>query len=110
MECSSDYYPSGYVNHDQNQPRRRSDDGCANDCTGYGAGYYTNNGNSPGRTVPDIENGPVGRIRPNGLLAKLGLPCQTNPDYDYNNCYSFYANGCYNTCQFVQFGDIEDFM
>lgn len=50
------------------------------------------------------------RIRPTSLLAKLALPCQTATNYDYDNCYSYYANGCYNTCQFVEFGDIEDFM
>ncbi|CAH1958689.1 unnamed protein product [Acanthoscelides obtectus] len=49
------------------------------------------------------------RVRPNSLLAKLGVPCQTS-DYDYGNCYSYYANGCYNTCQFVEMGDMEDFM
>lgn len=50
------------------------------------------------------------RIMPNSILAKLGLPCQTISDYDYGQCYSYYANGCYNTCQFVDVGDIEDFM
>nr|CAI5864623.1 unnamed protein product [Callosobruchus analis] len=51
------------------------------------------------------------RVRPNGLLAKLGVPCQTSsPNYDYGKCYSYYANGCYNTCQFVEMGDMEDFM
>lgn len=58
--------------------------------------------------VEDAAN--AGKIRPQGLLAKLALPCQTQSDYDYNHCYSFYANGCYNTCQFVEMGDIEDFM
>ncbi|KAJ8924028.1 hypothetical protein NQ315_006805 [Exocentrus adspersus] len=56
------------------------------------------------------ENNNQARIRPEGLLAKLGLPCQTDRDYDYGQCYSYYANGCYNTCQFVDVGDIEDFM
>lgn len=50
------------------------------------------------------------KIRPNGLLAKLAVPCQIDSDYDYGLCYSYYANGCYNTCQFVAVGDIEDFM
>lgn len=50
------------------------------------------------------------KIRPNSLLAKLAVPCQTVADYDYGECYSYYANGCYNTCQFVNVGDIEDFM
>lgn len=52
----------------------------------------------------------VGRINPNSLLAELALPCQRQEDWDYEQCYSYYANGCYNTCQFVKFGDIEDFM
>lgn len=50
------------------------------------------------------------RIRPNSILAQLGLPCQTDQDYDYGHCYSYYADGCYNVCQFVDVGDIEDFM
>lgn len=49
-------------------------------------------------------------IRPHSLLAKLAVPCQTVSDYDYGLCYSYYADGCYNTCQFVDGGDIEDFM
>ncbi|RZC32855.1 hypothetical protein BDFB_005757, partial [Asbolus verrucosus] len=40
----------------------------------------------------------------------MALPCQTSSGWDYEECYSYYANGCYNTCQFVEFGDIEDFM
>ncbi|XP_044746845.1 hypoxia-inducible factor 1-alpha isoform X2 [Coccinella septempunctata] len=51
-----------------------------------------------------------GRINPNSLLANLIPPCQKEQDWDYDQCYSYYANGCYNTCQFVKFGDIEDFM
>lgn len=50
------------------------------------------------------------RIRPDGLLARMTLPCQTYPTWNYEECYSYYANGCYNTCQFVEMGDIEDFM
>lgn len=39
------------------------------------------------------------------------FPCQIYPDdWNYQNCYSYYANGCYNTCQFVDLGDMEDFM
>lgn len=41
---------------------------------------------------------------------ELNLPCQTYQNWDYNQCYSYYANGCYNTCQFVDVVDIEDFM
>lgn len=50
------------------------------------------------------------KIRPNGLLAKLAVPCQIVDDFDYGLCYNYYANGCYNTCQFVELDDIEDFM
>ncbi|CAH1164562.1 unnamed protein product [Phaedon cochleariae] len=56
----------------------------------------------------DVEK--TARIRPGGLLAKLGLPCQVDEQYQYDQCYSYYANGCFNTCQFVQLGDMEDFM
>lgn len=38
------------------------------------------------------------------------LPCHSFDNWDYASCYSFYANGCYNTCQFVNMMDIEDFM
>lgn len=51
-----------------------------------------------------------GRIKPNGILAKLNLPCQNSTNWNYDQCYSYYANGCYNTCQFINIGDIEDFM
>lgn len=61
-------------------------------------------------SVASANQTATNKIRPNGLLAKLALPCQTQPNYDYDQCYSFYANGCYNTCQFVETGDIEDFM
>lgn len=47
-------------------------------------------------------------VRPNSLLGQL--PCKTNDNWDYNRCYSYFANGCYNTCQFVNVVDIEDFM
>lgn len=50
------------------------------------------------------------KIKPNSLLSKLAVPCQTDTDYDYGLCYSYYADGCYNTCQFVEVGDVEDFM
>lgn len=60
--------------------------------------------------INQSEDNRKSRIRPESLLAKLGLPCQTITDYDYGQCYSYYANGCYNTCQFVDVGDIEDFM
>lgn len=54
---------------------------------------------------------PVPRVvRPSGVLSRLNLPCQSNTNWDYNQCYSYYANGCYNTCQFVNVGDMEDFM
>lgn len=49
-------------------------------------------------------------IRGNGLLAKLNLPCQSYANWDYNQCYNYYVNGCYNTCQFVKMVDMEDFM
>ncbi|XP_066262735.1 hypoxia-inducible factor 1-alpha isoform X2 [Euwallacea similis] len=61
-------------------------------------------------TFDSSDNKAPHKIRPNGLLAKLGLPCQNQSAYDYEQCYSFYADGCYNTCQFVEVGDIEDFM
>ncbi|KAJ3648941.1 hypothetical protein Zmor_020708 [Zophobas morio] len=51
-----------------------------------------------------------GRIRPNSVLARMALPCQASSTWDYQECYSYYADGCYNTCQFVELGDIEDFM
>lgn len=51
-----------------------------------------------------------GTIRPNGALAGLNLPCQNSSNWNYDQCYSYYANGCYNTCQFINMGDIEDFM
>lgn len=38
------------------------------------------------------------------------IPCRTYDNWDYNNCYNYYADGCYNTCPFVNFVDIEDFM
>lgn len=55
------------------------------------------------------------RVKPNSLLARMALPCQSSGvnEWDYRGggeCYSYYANGCYNTCQFVEFCDIEDFM
>ena len=50
------------------------------------------------------------RIKANGMLAKLNVPCKEKKNWDYDHCYSYYANGCYNTCQFVKFTDIEDFM
>lgn len=50
------------------------------------------------------------KIMPNSLLAKLAVPCQADTDYDYGLCYNYYANGCYNTCQFVEVDDVEDFM
>ncbi|KAF5271116.1 hypothetical protein FQA39_LY08254 [Lamprigera yunnana] len=43
-------------------------------------------------------------------LAKNDFPCQTFPDWNYSQCYSYYANGRYNTCEFVDVVDIEDFM
>lgn len=51
-----------------------------------------------------------GQIRPNGVLARLNLPCQNSSNWNYDQCYSYYSNGCYNTCQFINMGDIEDFM
>lgn len=54
------------------------------------------------------QNG--GRIKPNSVLARLNLPCQNSTNWNYDQCYSYYANGCYNTCQFINMGDIEDFM
>lgn len=45
---------------------------------------------------------------PNNSLARL--PCKTDNHWDYNRCFSYYANGCYNTCRFVDGVDIEDFM
>lgn len=60
--------------------------------------------------TPKVFDGGSKKIIPNGLLAKLAVPCQNVSDYDYGLCYSYYANGCYNTCQFVDVGDIEDFM
>lgn len=50
------------------------------------------------------------RVSSGGLPAILNLPCQSSNNWDYNQCYSYYANGCYNTCQFVNVGDMEDFM
>lgn len=49
-------------------------------------------------------------VRTGGLPNILNLPCQSSNNWDYNQCYSYYANGCYNTCQFVNVGDMEDFM
>jgi hypoxia-inducible factor 1 alpha len=65
-----------------------------------------------GLSNPPNEHIPAGpgRIRPNGLLARMALPCQSSSTWDYEECYSYYADGCYNTCQFVEMGDIEDFM
>lgn len=41
----------------------------------------------------------------------LNLPCNTYPQWDYtNDCFSFYKDGCYNECRFVNVCDIEDFM
>lgn len=68
------------------------------------AAYGLNN-----TTLEPIPNR-YSRIRPNGLLARMALPCQTSSNWDYTECYSYYADGCYNTCQFVEMGDIEDFM
>lgn len=51
-----------------------------------------------------------GHLKANGILARLKLPCQSSSDWNYDQCYSYYANGCYNTCQFINMGDIEDFM
>lgn len=53
---------------------------------------------------------PAVRVRASRLPAMLNLPCQSSNNWDYNQCYSYYANGCYNTCQFVNVGDMEDFM
>ncbi|CAG9864042.1 unnamed protein product [Phyllotreta striolata] len=50
------------------------------------------------------------KLKPDGLLAKLGVPCQTNSEHDYGQCFGYYQNGRYNMCQFVENGDIEDFM
>ncbi|CAG9826478.1 unnamed protein product [Diabrotica balteata] len=51
------------------------------------------------------------KIKLDGLLAKLGVPCQVEEsEYDYGQCFGYYDNGRYNVCQFVEFGDIEDFM
>lgn len=50
------------------------------------------------------------RIRSNSVVAQLDLPCQNSNNWNYDQCYSYYANGCYNTCQFINMGDIEDFM
>lgn len=67
------------------------------------------------KSLPNGQLDPSGteaskfKIRPDSILAKLALPCQAD-DYDYGQCYSYYANGCYNVCQFVDCGDIEDFM
>lgn len=47
------------------------------------------------------------------ILPSLGLnlPCNTYPQWDHNNdCFSYYSNGCYNECRFVNMCDIEDFM
>ncbi|GJQ81426.1 hypothetical protein Trydic_g18288 [Trypoxylus dichotomus] len=62
-------------------------------------GQYDTDDNQPRIVCP---------VRPNGLLARL--PCKTNENWNYNQCFSYYANGCYNTCQFVDVIDIEDFM
>ncbi|KAF5274064.1 hypothetical protein FQR65_LT04462 [Abscondita terminalis] len=44
-------------------------------------------------------------------VAVKNFPCQRFEDWEYNsNCYSYYANGRYNTCEFVDVTDIEDFM
>lgn len=59
---------------------------------------------------PTVLDRDIPKIRPNGLLAKLAVPCQTVDDYDNGDCYTYYANGCYNVCQFMEVGDIEDFM
>lgn len=50
------------------------------------------------------------KVKPHSLLARMALPCQNSSNWNYDECYSYYANGCYNTCQFVATGDIEDFM
>lgn len=62
--------------------------------------------NRPHETITSQNS----RIRPNSILARMALPCQSSSSWDYQECYSYYANGCYNTCQFVEFCDIEDFM
>lgn len=38
------------------------------------------------------------------------LPCRVFDNWDYSSCYSYYASGRHNTCQFVNVMDIEDFM
>ncbi|KAK9681192.1 hypothetical protein QE152_g38508 [Popillia japonica] len=62
-------------------------------------GHY--NGNENGSPV-------LCPVKPHSVLAQL--PCKTNENWDYNQCFSYFANGCYNTCQFVHGMDIEDFM
>ncbi|XP_056638030.1 hypoxia-inducible factor 1-alpha-like isoform X1 [Diorhabda sublineata] len=58
----------------------------------------------------DSHNSFGSKIRPTGLLAKLGVPCQNDNHYDYGRCFDYYQNGVYNVCRFVEVGDIEDFM
>lgn len=41
----------------------------------------------------------------------LNLPCNSYPNWNYEtDCFSYYENGCYNECRFVNPCDIEDFM
>lgn len=43
--------------------------------------------------------------------SRLNVPCQMYPNWDYDrDCFSYYENGCYNECRFVNFCDIEEIM
>lgn len=109
----SDYRPNSYCEEvPQSCPRPRVYYGkngyfdqveCYEECFGLNAPE----GNS---SCSNVSDGSFSRIKANGMLAKLNVPCKENNKWDYDHCYSYYANGCYNTCQFVKFTDIEDFM
>lgn len=132
MECSNfnnfeqqnylncvNYVPPPYVNHcaDGHIPCNDNSFGCSAPLA-YNHVYNKAEGDDPLRnnvpTVCTYQMPPASpasdRIKPSSLLAKLALPCQASADFDYGRCYSYYADGCYNTCQFVEFGDMEDFM
>lgn len=103
FDNSCDYQLCEDVSHDSYEYTRCDDESYAGQPNVFASNSNkvnpannSNNGNLPNRHV--------------GATKNLNLPCQASANWNYDQCYSYYANGCYNTCQFIDVGDIEDFM
>lgn len=102
------YYNQSFNNYDSfNNNNNDNFDNYNNNCYDGYANYRQINKTttiSASTTPTTYNNGPT------TIANNNAFPCQLLPNWDYQQCYSYYANGCYNTCQFVNVIDMEDFM